>query len=132
MIRPPTLTCPPVCRQPVGGLDLTRSCGHRRGSASGLVEGHGADPSEVAVAPPSIVKHFNIVEQVSPCLVAGFVDSLSNAFLLQAAEERLGNGIIVTVASPAHAGDKPMGAAEAHPVVAAVAFIGQPWQKRGL
>ena len=46
--------------------------------------------------------------------------SVLDAFFLQAAKERLCNGVVPAVASSAHAGLKSVGSAEAPPIVAAV------------
>ena len=56
----------------------------------------------------SIVEHLDVVEQVRPGFGSCSVDFPSNPFLLQAAEERLRDGIVMAVASSAHAGREPV------------------------
>ena len=58
----------------------------------------------MAVTTCSVIKHFNVIEHIGPGHIPGFVDPLTNAFLLQAAEKRLGHGIVPTVSPTAHAG----------------------------
>jgi hypothetical protein len=62
----------------------------RRGPFKGL----GTDAAEVTVAAGSIVKDFDVIKDVGTCELACFVDSLAYAFLLQAAEEGLGDGVV--------------------------------------
>ena len=50
----------------------------------------------------------------------GLVDLPSNSFFLEAAEERFRDGIIITVAPAAHAGQEAILAAKAQPLAAAV------------
>ena len=49
-----------------------------------------------------IVEHLDVVEDVLPRVVSGFVGSASDTFALQEVEEAFGDGIVVTIASPAH------------------------------
>jgi hypothetical protein len=78
------------------------------------------DATDVAVTAPRIVKRFNVVGNINGRHSAGIVDSLLNSFLLEAREERLGNCVVPTVGSTAHAGFKPVFPTEAAPIVAAV------------
>lgn len=72
------------------------------------------------MTPSPIVKDFDVIEDISPGKIPGFVDALADAFLFQAAEERFGDRIIPAVAAPAHAWFKIVGLAEAAPVIASV------------
>jgi len=45
------------------------------------------------VTPDSVIKYFDIVEQICFGQVTGFVDPFTNTFFLQATEERLDDGI---------------------------------------
>lgn len=67
-----------------------------------------------------VIEHFDVVEHIRLGQVAGFVDPLSDAFLFQTTEKRLGNGVIPAVASPAHAGVEVMGTAEPMPVITSI------------
>lgn len=46
------------------------------------------------MTPSPIVKDFDVIEDISPGKIPGFVDALADAFLFQAAEERFGDRII--------------------------------------
>lgn len=72
------------------------------------------------MAAGSVVKHFDVIERISPGQVAGFVDPLANAFFLHAAERGLGHRVVLAVASAAHAGLLVVGCAETFPVITAV------------
>jgi hypothetical protein len=98
-------------------VDFPRSRRHLTGIAGGLLEGHGTDAAKVAVAPFPIVKDLDVIEQIAPCLSTRSIDVPSNTFLLETAEERLRDGIVPAVASPAHARDELVRAAETLPVV---------------
>src|SRR5882672_5630863 len=72
------------------------------------------------MAPRSIVERFDVLRDVSLCDLSVPVDSLLDALLLQAAEERFRNGIVPAVASTAHARLQVIGSTEAPPVITAV------------
>ncbi|AGN88302.1 hypothetical protein H650_00340 (plasmid) [Enterobacter sp. R4-368] len=74
----------------------------------------------MAVAPGPVVEHFNVIEDIGPGQIPGFIDALSDPFFFQRTEERLRYRIIPAVATPAHARGQVIGPAEALPVVAAV------------
>lgn len=74
----------------------------------------------MAVAAGSVVERFDVVEDIGARQIPSLVDALLDAFLLQAAEEGLGNGIVPAVASPAHARLKVVGCAESPEVVASI------------
>ena len=76
--------------------------------------------AQMAVAPGSIVKDFDVIEDVCAGQIAGFVDAPADALLFQTAEERFGHGVIPTISATAHAWFKIVGLAEAAPVVATV------------
>ena len=80
----------------------------------------GAEAAQVAVAARSIVEGIKVVCHVCDRQVPTLVDLLLDAFLLQAAEERLGDGVVPAVAFPTHARLEVVGPAEAPPRVAAV------------
>ena len=52
----------------------------------------------------SVLERFNVAKDVRARQVARFVDALLDATFPLAAKERLGDGIIPTVAATAHAG----------------------------
>lgn len=74
----------------------------------------------MTVAPGSIVKDFDVIEDVGPGQIPGFVDALTDAFLFQTAEERFGDSVIPAVATPAHARFQIVGFAESAPVIATI------------
>jgi hypothetical protein len=55
------------------------------------------------VAPRPIVERFDVFRDIGVCSFAILVDSLLDAFFLQAAEEWLGNRIVPAIASTTHA-----------------------------
>ena len=55
------------------------------------------------MAPGSIVKHLDVIKDISSGEIACFVDTFLDTFFLQATKERLGDGIIPTVSTPTHA-----------------------------
>jgi hypothetical protein len=63
-----------------------------------------------------IVEHLDVVGDVLPCLISGFVGSESDAFALQEIEEALGDGIVMAVAPAAHAVFKTVLFQECRPV----------------
>jgi hypothetical protein len=74
----------------------------------------------MAIAPGSIVKDFDVIEDIGPRQIPGFVDAFADAFLFQAAEKGFGDGIVPTISTTAHAWLKVVGLAEAAPVIATV------------
>jgi len=47
----------------------------------------------MTVAPGPIVKDFNVIKDVVPRQISGFVDTLANTLLLQAAKEGFCNSV---------------------------------------
>ena len=68
--------------------------------------------SKIPVTSRPIVERLDVVGNVGGCQISALVDSLLDAFLLQATEERLGNGVVPTITSSAHARFEPVGTAE--------------------
>ena len=68
----------------------------------------------------SIVERIDIVWNVSNRELAILANLFLDALFLQAAEERLGNSVVPTVASTTHAGFQPVRSAESSPVVTAL------------
>ena len=79
-----------------------------------------ADSSNVLMPPRSIVERIDIVWNVSNRELAILANLFLDALFLQAAEERLGNSVVPTVASTTHTGFELVRSAEPSPVVAAV------------
>jgi hypothetical protein len=77
------------------------------------------EPSEVAVTSRSIVEGIDVVSHIGDRELSVLVDLLLDSFLLQAAEEGLGNGIVPAIALPAHTRFEMIRAAEPTPRVAA-------------
>lgn len=57
----------------------------------------------MAVVPGSIVKDFDVVEDIRPGQISGFLDAFADAFLFQAAKERFRHGVIPPISTTAHA-----------------------------
>ena len=72
------------------------------------------------MASGSIVKHFDVIKDISSGQIACFVDTFSYSFFLQATKKRLGYRIIPTVSTPAHARFELVFATEPQPVATAV------------
>lgn len=52
-------------------------------SRRGLFKGLRTDAAEVTVAPGPVVEHFNVIEDIRPGQLPGFVYSLPDAFFFQ-------------------------------------------------
>jgi len=78
------------------------------------------------MASGSIVKHLDVIEDISSGKIACFIDAPLDSFFLQTTKERLGHGIIPTVSASTHARFKLMFATEPQPVTTAIlgALIG--------
>ena len=76
--------------------------------------------AQMAMAPGSIVKDFDVVEDIGPGQIPSFIDPFADTFLFQTAEERLGYSVIPTISAPTHAWLKVIGLAEASPIIATV------------
>jgi len=85
----------------------------------------------MAMAPGTIVKNFNVIEDIGANQVARFVNAFANPLPFETAEERLCDRIVPAVATPAHTGSEVIDHAESAPVAAAVltALIGQAAQE---
>ena len=86
----------------------------------------GTEATEMTVTARSIVEGIDVVGQGSDRQLSVLVELFLDALFLQAAEERLGDGIIPAVAFAAHTRLEVIRAAESPPCVAAVlgALIG--------
>jgi hypothetical protein len=80
----------------------------------------------MAMASCSIVERFDVIGDVIGSGLAVLIDMLLDPFLLETAEERLGNRVAPAVSTTAHAGFKMVGFAKPPPDVAPVlhALIG--------
>ena len=115
----------------VVGSDIAKSVFHGSrqilSSRRGLSEGLRADAAKVTVTPGPVVEHFNVIEDIRPGQIPGFIDTFSDPFFFQRTEERFGHRIILAVATPAHAWCQIIGPTEPLPVVAAVLAALDPW-----
>jgi hypothetical protein len=80
----------------------------------------GTQPAEMAVAARSIVEGVDVIRHVGCRQLSVLVDLFLDPLFLQAAEERLGDGIVPAVAFAAHTRLEVIRAAESPPRVAAV------------
>ena len=78
------------------------------------------------MTPSPVVEHLDVVKDIGPCHIPGFVDAFADALFFQAAEERIHDGIVPTITSSAHAWKQSMRLAESLEVIAPVlaALIG--------
>ncbi len=74
----------------------------------------------MTVAPDLVVEHFNVIEDIHPYQIPGFVDPLYDEFFFQRAEEQFGHRIILAVATPTHARSQGIGPAKALSVITAI------------
>lgn len=83
-------------------------CPHNRRqilfSRRGLFEGLRTDATEMNVAPRPVIEHFNVIEDIRPGQIPGFIDTFSEPFFFQRTEDRFGHCIIPAVATPAPTG----------------------------
>ena len=54
------------------------------------------------MAPGPIVEHFNVIEDIRPGQIPGFIDTFYDPFFFQRTEERFGHRIIPAVAAKWH------------------------------
>ena len=50
-----------------------------------------------------IIEHLDVIKNILPRVVSGFVSSAPDAFALQEVEEAFCNSIVMTVSAPPHA-----------------------------
>ena len=51
-----------------------------------------------------VVEHFNVAKHIAACFLPCRIDVLADALTFEQLEEAFSNGVVMTVASPAHAG----------------------------
>jgi hypothetical protein len=76
--------------------------------------------ARMAVAPRSIVKGVDVVEDVCPGQISGFIDALADALLFQAAEQRFRDSIIPAVATSTHTRFKIIGLTQTGVIIAPI------------
>src|ERR1700743_286092 len=84
-------------------IGLPRDLRHFAASRRHAFKRIGTDAAEMGMATGAIVEDLDVVKDIGATPTAGFVDTFADAFFLQAAEERLGDGVVPAVATPAHA-----------------------------
>ncbi len=97
-------------------MDRPHACRPIQSSQRSLFEGLRTDAAEMTVAPGPVVEHFNVIEDIRPGQIPGFIYAFSDPFFFQRTEERFGHRIIPAAAIPAHAQHQVIGPAEAQPV----------------
>lgn len=55
------------------------------------------------MAAPAVVKAFDVTEDLALCFGSGLEEAVMYEFSLQGSEKRLGDGVVVTAPSAAHA-----------------------------
>lgn len=78
------------------------------------------------MSPDGVVEHLDVIEDVLAGRITGCIDPAADALAFEQLEEALGYGVIVAIASPAHATHQIVRLQERLPVVAAelAALIG--------
>lgn len=67
-----------------------------------------------------VIEDFNVIEDIGPGQIPGFIYAFSDPFFFQRTEERFSNRIIPEVATPAHVRDQVFGPAEPLSVATAI------------
>jgi hypothetical protein len=73
----------------------------------------------VAMSPDGVIKHFDIIEHITPCLLAVRTDPSAYPLPLEQLEETLSHSIVMAVAASALAGYQVVCLQEMLPVVTA-------------
>jgi hypothetical protein len=73
----------------------------------------------VAMSPDGVIKHFDIIEHITPCLLAVRTDPSAYPLPLEQLEETLSHSIVMAVATSALAGYQVVCLQEMLPVVTA-------------
>ena len=68
----------------------------------------------------SVVKRFNVIEDIFLGEITCFVDAFFDSLLFQTTKKRFGNGVVPTVSTPTHAGLKLVGFTKSQPIITAV------------
>ena len=76
------------------------------------------DAARRIVATFGVVEHLDVVKDISTGILPGWVDLAANPLTFEQLEEALGHGVVVAVATPAHAADQVMVAQKGLPLVA--------------
>jgi hypothetical protein len=53
-----------------------------------------------------VVKHLDVIENIGPAVLPGWIDLTANAFALEQLKEALGHCVVMAVTSPTHAADQ--------------------------
>lgn len=68
----------------------------------------------------SVVKGFNVIEDIFLGQITRFVDAFFDSLLFQTAKKRFGNSVVPAVSTSTHAGLKLVGSAKSQPIITAV------------
>ena len=72
------------------------------------------------MAASSVVKLFNVIEDIFLGQITRFVDAFFDTFFFQTAKKGLGYSVVPTVSTPTHAGFKLVGFTKSQPIITAV------------
>ena len=75
------------------------------------------DAARRIVATFGVVEHLDVVKDISTGILPGWVDLAANPLTFEQLEEALGHGVVVAVATPAHAADQVVVPQETLPVM---------------
>lgn len=74
-------TAPVSVDKPGLSLDCCRSHGQTPASCRGAFERLGTDAAQMAVTAGSVVEHLDVIEDVGPGHIPGFIDAFTDPFL---------------------------------------------------
>ncbi len=75
------------------------------------------DAARCVVAALWVVEHLDVIEDISPCILPGWVNLAANPLTLEQLEEALGHRVVMAVAPMAHAAEQIVVAQETLPVM---------------
>lgn len=81
------------------------------------LELHRRSTAGAAVTPLGVIEHLNVVEYIGSRIAAVRIDLPADALTLEQLEEAFGHGVVVAVASPAHAANQVVLPQERLPLV---------------
>ena len=101
-------------------MDCPRIGKQNPASRCGAFERLWTEATQMTVAAGSVVEHLELIEDIGSSEISRFVDAISDALLVQTAEERFRDSIVPAVGAPAHDWLQIVGLAKPLEVVASI------------